>query len=71
MASTDASSLASTEAARPATIDLNREVVTLSVSDIDRAKRFYESPGWRLDADITAGDDLSVVEFLSNGERED
>ena len=28
------------------------EVVTLPVSDVDRAKRFYQSLGWRLDADI-------------------
>jgi catechol 2,3-dioxygenase-like lactoylglutathione lyase family enzyme len=30
------------------------EVVTLPVSDVDRAKRFYQSLGWRLDADIVA-----------------
>ena len=63
MASADASSHPSTEGARPATIDLKLEVVTLPVSDIDRAKRFYESLGWRLDADITAGDDFRVVQF--------
>jgi catechol 2,3-dioxygenase-like lactoylglutathione lyase family enzyme len=27
------------------------EVVTLPLSDVDRAKRFYQSLGWRLDAD--------------------
>ncbi|MGO8892412.1 MAG: VOC family protein, partial [Streptosporangiaceae bacterium] len=32
------------------------EVVTLPVSDVDRAKRFYQSLGWRLDADIVRGD---------------
>jgi len=31
--------------------------VTLPVSNVDRAKRFYESLGWRLDANFTAGDD--------------
>jgi len=28
------------------------EVVILPVSDVDRAKRFYEQLGWRLDADF-------------------
>jgi catechol 2,3-dioxygenase-like lactoylglutathione lyase family enzyme len=63
MASTEASSHTSTERPSPATIDLKLEVVTLPVSDIDRAKRFYESLGWRLDADITRGDDFRVVQF--------
>jgi catechol 2,3-dioxygenase-like lactoylglutathione lyase family enzyme len=39
------------------------EVVTLPVSDIDRAVSFYQSLGWRLDADLTAGDDFRVVQF--------
>jgi catechol 2,3-dioxygenase-like lactoylglutathione lyase family enzyme len=36
-------------------IDLKLEVVTIPVSDVDRAKRFYESLGWRLDADFNQG----------------
>jgi catechol 2,3-dioxygenase-like lactoylglutathione lyase family enzyme len=47
----------------PATIDLNLEVVTIAVSDVDRAKRFYQSLGWRLDADIVAGDSFRVVQL--------
>jgi catechol 2,3-dioxygenase-like lactoylglutathione lyase family enzyme len=47
----------------PATIDLNLEVVTIAVSDVDRAKRFYQSLGWRLDADIAAGDSFRVVQL--------
>jgi catechol 2,3-dioxygenase-like lactoylglutathione lyase family enzyme len=43
--------------------DMKLEVVTLPVSDVDRAKGFYESLGWRLDADIVAGDDSRVVQF--------
>ena len=38
--------------------DMKLEVVTLPVSDVDRAKRFYESLGWRLDADIVVGEKL-------------
>jgi catechol 2,3-dioxygenase-like lactoylglutathione lyase family enzyme len=44
-------------------VDMKLEVVTLPVSDVDRAKRFYESLGWRLDADIVAGDDFRVVQL--------
>lgn len=46
-----------------AAVDMKLEVVTLPVSDVDRAKRFYQSLGWRLDADIVAGDDFRVVQF--------
>jgi hypothetical protein len=34
------------------------EVVVLPVSDVDRAKEFYESLGWRLDADVVRGEEL-------------
>jgi catechol 2,3-dioxygenase-like lactoylglutathione lyase family enzyme len=37
-------------------VDMKLEVVILSVSDVDRAKAFYESLGWRLDIDISGGD---------------
>ena len=53
MSSTDASSTA--EAPEAGTVDMNLEVVTLPVSDVDRAKAFYQSLGWRLDADIVRG----------------
>jgi catechol 2,3-dioxygenase-like lactoylglutathione lyase family enzyme len=39
------------------------EVVTLPVTDVDRAKRFYQSLGWRLDADIVRGDAFRVVQL--------
>src|SRR5688500_13994509 len=38
------------------------EVVTLPVSDVDRAKSFYQSLGWRLDADFAAGD-FRAIQF--------
>jgi len=37
-------------------LDMKLEVVVLGVSDVDRAKAFYENLGWRLDADFTTGD---------------
>jgi catechol 2,3-dioxygenase-like lactoylglutathione lyase family enzyme len=46
-----------TEAAREAgPVDMKLEVVMIGVSDVDRAKAFYEKLGWRLDADIVRGD---------------
>src|SRR5690349_13023435 len=36
--------------------DMKLEVVLLAVSDVDRAKAFYENLGWRLDIDIANGD---------------
>jgi catechol 2,3-dioxygenase-like lactoylglutathione lyase family enzyme len=63
MSSTDAGSAAATSAAKPGTIDMGLEVVTLPVSDVDRAKSFYQSLGWRLDADIVHGENFRVVQF--------
>jgi catechol 2,3-dioxygenase-like lactoylglutathione lyase family enzyme len=45
------------------TIDYKLEVVTLPVSDVDRAKRFYQRLGWRLDADFLVGDSVRAVQF--------
>ena len=44
MSSTEASSNTS-ETPEAGTIDMKLEVVTLPVSDVDRAKRFYQSLG--------------------------
>ena len=38
--------------ARVGQVDLKLEVIPIPVSDIDRAKEFYEGLGWRLDADF-------------------
>jgi predicted enzyme related to lactoylglutathione lyase len=46
--------MSSTEAPTVGTIDMTLEVVTLPVSDVDRAKAFYERCGWRLDVDLAA-----------------
>ncbi|MGZ4674051.1 MAG: VOC family protein [Ilumatobacteraceae bacterium] len=48
--------------------DLKLEVVVLPVSDVDRAKRFYQqSLGFRLDADFANGDDFRVVQLTPPG----
>ena len=44
-------------------IDFKLEVVIIPVCDVDRAKRFYESLGWRLDADFATGEDVRVVQM--------
>jgi catechol 2,3-dioxygenase-like lactoylglutathione lyase family enzyme len=49
------------------TLDLKLEVVVIPVSDVDRAKRFYEGLGWRLDADFAAGENWRVVQFTPPG----
>jgi len=53
----------STQVPESGTIDMMLEVVTLPVADVDRAKTFYEGLGWRLDADIVAGDAFRVVQL--------
>ncbi|KAA0697310.1 glyoxalase [Neorhizobium sp. P12A] len=49
------------------TVDLKLEVVLIPVSDVDRAKRFYDGLGWRLDADFPVGDAFRVVQFTPPG----
>jgi catechol 2,3-dioxygenase-like lactoylglutathione lyase family enzyme len=41
-------------------LDLRLEVITLPVSDLDRAKAFYGDLGWRLDADFRNGDQRAI-----------
>jgi catechol 2,3-dioxygenase-like lactoylglutathione lyase family enzyme len=43
------------------------EVLVLSVSDVDQAKHFYETLGWRLDADFVASEDFRVVQLTPTG----
>jgi catechol 2,3-dioxygenase-like lactoylglutathione lyase family enzyme len=62
MSSTDVATTASTEAVEPSTIDMKLEVVTLPVADVDRAKGFYQSLGWREDVDVDGGD-IRVVQM--------
>jgi catechol 2,3-dioxygenase-like lactoylglutathione lyase family enzyme len=45
------------------------EVIVIPVADVDRAKRFYSSLGWRLDADFVVGDSFRGVQFTPPGSR--
>jgi predicted enzyme related to lactoylglutathione lyase len=49
------------------TVDMKLEVVVIPLSDVDRAKRFYDGLGWRLDADFASGDDYRVIQFTPPG----
>ena len=48
-------------------MQMRLEVVVLPVSDVDRAKEFYERLGWRLDADVVNGDDFRVIQLTPPG----
>jgi catechol 2,3-dioxygenase-like lactoylglutathione lyase family enzyme len=47
--------------------EMRLEVVVLAVSDVDRAKGFYEGLGWRLDADLAVDDGYRVVQVTPPG----
>jgi len=43
------------------------EVAVVPVTDVDRAKDFYKSLGWRLDADFVGEDNFRVVQLTPPG----
>jgi len=49
-------------------VDMKLEVVLLGVSNVDRAKAFYEKLGWRLDIDVAGGDFRGVQMTPHNSE---
>ena len=63
--------------ARVGQVDLKLEVITIPVSNIDRAKEFYGGLGWRLDADFRHGTERAIqftppgspcsIHFTANG----
>jgi catechol 2,3-dioxygenase-like lactoylglutathione lyase family enzyme len=48
-------------------VDMKLEVVVIPVSDVDRAKKFYEGLGWRLDADFRGVGDWRGVQMTPPG----
>lgn len=44
-------------------MNMKLEVIIIPVSDVDRAKAFYEKLGWRLDGDFDGGEKLRVIQF--------
>ena len=67
MSSTPMSDEHATQIPTAATVDLKLEVVVIPVSDVDRAKRFYESLGWRVDADFPGIDGFRAVQITPPG----
>ncbi|MBD2682414.1 MULTISPECIES: VOC family protein [Nostoc] len=47
--------------------NMKLEVVVLPVSDVDKAKDFYKTLGWRLDADFVTDEDFRVVQLTPPG----
>jgi catechol 2,3-dioxygenase-like lactoylglutathione lyase family enzyme len=48
-------------------MQMKLEVNVIPVADVDRSKRFYESLGWRFDADIAPADAVRIVQFTPPG----
>jgi catechol 2,3-dioxygenase-like lactoylglutathione lyase family enzyme len=61
--------MATSKAPKAEPVDMKLEVVVLGVSDVDRAKAFYEKLGWRLDADFATGDDFRVLQLTPHNSQ--
>jgi catechol 2,3-dioxygenase-like lactoylglutathione lyase family enzyme len=48
-------------------VGMNIEVDIIPVSDVDRAKKFYERLGWRFDDDASPLEGLRIVQFTPPG----
>jgi catechol 2,3-dioxygenase-like lactoylglutathione lyase family enzyme len=59
--------LVSDAAPAAATVELKLEVIVIPVADTERAKRFYQGLGWRLDADFSNGPDWRAVQMTPPG----
>ena len=57
-----------TAGARVGQVDMKLEVITITVSDMDLAKEFYGSLGWRLDADFK-NDNERAIQFTPPGSQ--
>jgi catechol 2,3-dioxygenase-like lactoylglutathione lyase family enzyme len=68
MTSTDTQTYSPTaESPLPEAGEMKLEVIVLPVSNVDRAKRFYQDLGWRLDTDRAPAADFRVVQFTPPG----
>jgi catechol 2,3-dioxygenase-like lactoylglutathione lyase family enzyme len=48
-------------------VDMHLEIQVIPVSDVDRAKEFYQRLGWRLDDDVAPLPGLRIVQFTPPG----
>ena len=67
MSSTQTSNEHATRIPTAAKVDTKLEAVIIPVADVDRAKGFYGSLGWRLDADFAFDNGFRVVQFTPPG----
>ena len=67
MSTTDTSSETSAKAGEAEIVDMKLEIDVIAVSDIDRAKQFYQRLGWRLDDDVAPLEGLRIVQFTPPG----
>jgi catechol 2,3-dioxygenase-like lactoylglutathione lyase family enzyme len=65
MSKTEVSSVTTETSVR--SVDMKLEIDIVPVSDVDRAKAFYERLGWRLDDDAAPLDGLRIVQFTPPG----
>src|SRR3954470_5288421 len=69
MSSTSMSSEAATETPGATGYPMRLEVTTIPVADVDRAKAFYLSLGWRLDIDFKPSSETRGVQFTPPGSQ--
>jgi predicted enzyme related to lactoylglutathione lyase len=50
-------------------MDMKFEVAVIPVTNVDRAKEFYERLGWRLDADVSPGGGFRIVQLTPPGSQ--
>ena len=67
MSNIQTGSEAATTTPRARGLDMKLEIVVIPVSDVGRAKDFYGSLGWRLDADFDNSDNFRVIQFTPPG----
>jgi catechol 2,3-dioxygenase-like lactoylglutathione lyase family enzyme len=67
MSSTETRSDHAAGGAGTAKVDMHLEVDVIPVSDVDRAKQFYQRLGWRFDDDVAPMDGLRIVQFTPPG----
>src|SRR5499426_464759 len=67
MSATDASDQTAAASDVPKPGEMRLEVVTIPVTDVDRAKAFYEKLGWRTDIDFEPAEGVRVVQFTPPG----
>lgn len=67
MSSTQVRSDSVVRSPRARAIEMKLEVVVIPVSDVERAKQFYERLGWRLDGDFIVGDEFRGIQFTPPG----